>query len=142
MQQQLGTVLVAAILVVAGAHDGVKAGPSYAGLFEALDTNGDGFLDSREMDGAGDFLRKLDKNGDGDLTQREVFHAVGHFRVPSQRPSAILFQALDPNGDRTIDRTELLQVPALLRKLDRDQDGKVARREVAAGSSRRRLGRL
>jgi Ca2+-binding EF-hand superfamily protein len=108
----------------------MAAGPQYAGLFEALDTNGDGFLDGEEIDRAADFLRKLDINGDGDVSQREVFHAVGHFRAPSRRPSAVLFQALDPNGDMKISRTDLLQAPALLLKLDQDGDGKVALREA------------
>ena len=140
MRQQLGIVLFAALLVTAGAREDVKVGPSYAGLFDALDMNDDGFLDGKEMDDAGDFLRTLDTNGDGDVTQRDVFHAVGHFRVPGPRPSAILFQALDPNGDRTIDRAELLQVPPCCGKLDRDQDGKVALREFAPSARNSRRG--
>lgn len=128
--RQFAIELVAALMVAAAANDGVRSGPRYVGLFHALDTNRDGFLDDREIDGAGDVIRKFDTNGDGDVTQRDVFHAVGHFRVPSSRPSAILFQWLDPNGDRTLDRAELLKIPALLAKLDRDRDGKIALWEV------------
>lgn len=41
-------------------------------LFEALDTNHDGIIDSNEIANAAAALKKLDKNGDGKLTPDEL----------------------------------------------------------------------
>lgn len=38
----------------------------------ALDINGDGILDERELENATRALRKLDRNGDGRLTPEEL----------------------------------------------------------------------
>jgi hypothetical protein len=40
-------------------------------MVQAIDLNGDGTIDSKEIDGAVIALKKLDRNGDGNLTPDE-----------------------------------------------------------------------
>jgi hypothetical protein len=49
--------------------DGQRA--SRSPLMSALDINGDGVLDKRELENAMGALRRLDRNGDGRLTPEE-----------------------------------------------------------------------
>ena len=55
-----------------GGPDGRRMGPPPGPLFNALDANHDGVIDSSEIDNAPAALRTLDKNGDGKLTMDEL----------------------------------------------------------------------
>ena len=56
------------------------AGPRMP-MVQAIDLNGDGTIDSKEIDGAVRSLKKLDRNGDGNLTTDEYRGAM-----PGGRP--------------------------------------------------------
>ncbi len=47
-----------------------------------------------------------------------------------KRPPPPLFSAIDPNGDRTIDADEIAGTPEALRKLDKNEDGKLTAEEL------------
>lgn len=49
--------------------------PPESPIFKALDVNGDGVIDAKEIANASAALKKLDKNGDGKLTRDEVMPA-------------------------------------------------------------------
>src|SRR5712664_601246 len=56
------------VLIVTGAYGQMPPSP----LLNALDTNHDGAISGKEMDGAPAALRTLDKNNDGQLTRDEI----------------------------------------------------------------------
>jgi len=108
-------------------------------ILEVLDANHDGVIDAEEIANASKALLKLDKNGDGRLTPDEYrpprpdgqAHPAppqGQARSKSavlERPRPPLDAALDENGDEVIDAQEIAKAPALLRKLDRNGDGRL-----------------
>jgi len=49
--------------------------PPESPIFKALDVNGDGVIDAKEIANAPAALKKLDKNGDGKLTRDEIMPA-------------------------------------------------------------------
>ncbi len=114
-------------------------------LFDHFDRDGDGVLSAAEAarvfplplpDGRTvkmDFA-KLDANGDGKATRtefREFYRANGFAPVVSiirsptaeqRRLSEALFRHLDRDGDGRLTRAELEKAPALLRRLDENED--------------------
>ncbi len=107
----------------------------------ALDLNGDGILDAGELAAASQSLLKLDRNGDGQLTPDEYRpprpdgqtaaapppRPSGQAREsrPLERPRPPLDVALDEDGDEIISAAELARAPLLLKKLDRNGDGRL-----------------
>ena len=107
----------------------------------ALDLNGDGILDAGELAAASQSLLKLDRNGDGQLTPDEYRpprpdgqtaaapppRPLGQAREsrPLERPRPPLDVALDEDGDEIISAAELARAPLLLKKLDRNGDGRL-----------------
>lgn len=84
---------------------------SIAFLFDALDTNGDGRLDSAEIDAAPDILRALDKDGDGGLNETELEGYGLHFIPGRVRMNAIV-RMLDLDGCGFRPKTSPLPHPA------------------------------
>lgn len=108
----------------------------------ALDQNGDRTLDAQEIAGAPESLAALDKNSDGQITREELRaeKAPGQGegqkppRPPGQqppRPKPPLLQALDKNGDKVIDQSEIAAAPESLATLDKNGDGQITRDELA-----------
>ena len=107
----------------------------------ALDLNGDGILDAGELAAASQSLLKLDKNGDGQLTPDEYrpprpdgqasaappLRPAGQAQEarPLERPRPPLDVALDEDGDELISAAEIARAPLLLKKLDRNGDGRL-----------------
>ena len=86
-----------------GGPGGGPGGPGGEGGFRppkhplemALDANGDGVIDEKEIANAVAALKKLDKNGDGILSKEEIANA------------AAALQTLDKNGDGQITMDEV-----------------------------------
>jgi Ca2+-binding EF-hand superfamily protein len=102
------------------------------GLFDLLDANRDGRLSVREMRQAPELLKALDRDGKGYLTQADIPHSyrVALRRGPAEQggnPAALA--ALYLGGDQARAEPEPTAGPAWFRKMDRNRDGDVSRRE-------------
>jgi Ca2+-binding EF-hand superfamily protein len=110
------------------------------GLFDLLDEDGDGRLSPRELHTAWDRLRALDRDGDGKLGRDEFPHRLRVRLTPSKAtaPAAAKdkpapkpapargpawFRKMDRNGDGFVSRREWLGPEELFDKLDTDGDG-------------------
>ncbi len=99
------------------------------GMFDLLDADRDGRLSFREMRGAVKLLDSSDHNGDGHFSRDEV---------PRNYPLTLGPAAGDPNRGRSIVRQPLAAPqplpersagPLWFRKMDRNRDGDLSRRE-------------
>jgi Ca2+-binding EF-hand superfamily protein len=102
------------------------------GLFDMVDTDGDGRLGVREMRRMVQLVDSLDRDGDGLLARGEIPHK---YRVDVRRGPAngnqLTAQALvirRMNGGES-PRPERTAGPRWFRKMDRNRDGDVSRRE-------------
>jgi Ca2+-binding EF-hand superfamily protein len=100
------------------------------GLFQALDANGDGQLSIREMRNAWARLAELDRDGDGCISRTEF---PQQFRlIVSDNPGFAPARALTPvvrlNGQSPAPPRST-RGPLWFRKMDRNGDGDVSRRE-------------
>jgi Ca2+-binding EF-hand superfamily protein len=117
------------------------------GLFDLLDENRDGRLSLRELHTAWDRLRGFDRNGDGKLGRDEFprrLQARLGLGKPSLRPALkgkqapeavkprgpAWFRKMDRNGDGYVSRREFLGPEELFNKLDTDGDGLISPEEA------------
>ena len=121
------------------------------GLFELLDTNRDGRLSVRELRTAAEKLKVYDLNADGILSEDEIpvqvqlmvgsgFNQFQGRVLPSpnqpgtQPRSAtagpLWFRKMDRNGDGDVSRREFLGSPEEFKKLDLDGDGYISLEEA------------
>jgi Ca2+-binding EF-hand superfamily protein len=103
------------------------------GLFGLLDTNGDGRLSVRELRDAHKLLAKLDRDGDGKLARGEV---PRHDRVTvalgpngGQDPLGRRVSFVNRMDARRDPRAAAERGPLWFRKMDRNRDGDVSRKE-------------
>jgi Ca2+-binding EF-hand superfamily protein len=117
------------------------------GLFELLDEDGDGRLSLRELHTAWDRLAALDRDGDGRLSRDELPRRLclrltlgtpaprsavsPRTAAPAAGPRGpAWFRRMDRNGDGYVSRREFLGSPEDFRKLDRDGDGLISPEEA------------
>jgi hypothetical protein len=104
------------------------------GLFDLLDANRDGRLSVREMRGAVALLGKLDGSGNGYLTRGDLPRS---YRLTLRRGPAgnagddysALLARIYGGGSKAETYRTLTAGPAWFRKMDRNRDGDVSRRE-------------
>ncbi len=117
------------------------------GLFDLLDADGDGRLSLRELATAWDRLREHDRAGAGQLSRDDLPRRVrirltqgkaGLGTMPEvkkeARPLALRgpdwFRKMDRNGDGYVSRREWLGTEELFRRLDTDGDGLISPEEA------------
>ena len=106
-------------------------------LFAALDTNGDGVIDAKEMENAPAALKKLDRNGDGRITEDEVLPAFGGRGGPGGPGQANVDDVvarmlqMDKNGDGKLSLDELPErMAGMMERGDLNKDGFLTRDEL------------
>jgi Ca2+-binding EF-hand superfamily protein len=132
------------------------------GLFELLDTDGDGRLSVREMRNAVKLLAELDRDGDGAISRAEiprcsqaafrmgpasstefVHYKLGRGRGRTNQPAKAprgpeWFRKMDRNGDGDVSRREFLGTDEQFRAIDADGDGLISVEEAEAYDKKRR----
>ncbi len=103
------------------------------GLFDLLDTNRDGRLSVREMRGAAGLLKRLDGAGKGHLTRADIprSYRLTLRRGPANTGSGAIADVVDlyTGGGKYEEYEAPTAGPAWFRKMDRNRDGDVSRRE-------------
>jgi Ca2+-binding EF-hand superfamily protein len=115
----------------AGVQMSLRLVPTGQGLFQILDANGDGRLSIREMRNAWARLAEFDQDGDGCIARNELPH---HFRLtvtdsPSGAAAGPVPVAANRMNAGTPAPARSTRGPLWFRKMDRNGDGDVSRKE-------------
>lgn len=131
-----------------------KAGDQDDLLFAVLDANGDGRLDSRELEQAAERLAALDTDGDGLVTPDELPEAmvIGLARGSLENADTLFtpppaaarptgeaprwFTAMDANRDGVISRREFVGTSEQFAALDADGNGLIELHEALSADSK------
>jgi Ca2+-binding EF-hand superfamily protein len=97
--------------------------------FASLDRNGNGRITRGEWLGDRATFLRVDRNRDNQITRREYLNADA--TNASDRTDD--FDALDVNLSERIERDEWTGTRPAFNRLDRNRDGRLTRREIAAG---------
>jgi len=105
------------------------------GLFDLLDTNRDGRLSIREMRGAPGLMKRLDPDGKGYIIRADLPRS---YRLTLRRGqegdgNIAAFQALYGSSNDQTKVKETSVGPRWFRKMDRNRDGDVSRKEFLFG---------
>jgi Ca2+-binding EF-hand superfamily protein len=125
------------------------------GLFDLVDTNHDGRLSVREMRNAFKIVDKLDRDGDGAISRAEIprnyllgvsqgtsginqfngpvfVNVYGGYNQPMPTPTAgpLWFRKMDRNRDGDVSRKEFLGTDEEFRQIDTDGDGLISAQEA------------
>ena len=103
-----------------------------SGFLKEHDLNKDGTLDKSELPGRlRDRFVDLDTNKDGKLTKEELEKGIA-FLQPARRPADVLFVLIDMSDCDECCVEEIQHFYTMLRKLDKNNDGKLSADELAA----------
>jgi Ca2+-binding EF-hand superfamily protein len=120
-------------------------------LFTALDADGDGRLNAREMRQAPAQIRAFDRNGDGKVHADEIpgsmiiafvrgnpqqdnqlFTAPGREPIARDESLPRWFRGMDSNRDGEVSRREFFGTAEAFAKFDQDHDGFLSLQEARA----------
>jgi Ca2+-binding EF-hand superfamily protein len=133
------------------------------GLFDLIDTDGDGRLSVREMRNAVKLLEKYDADGDGAISLSEIPRRYqlsarksspqnGYFAAPAvvsfsgfggpapqrRAEGPLWFRKMDRNHDGDVSRREFLGTEEQFREIDTDGDGLISLKEAEAYDAKMR----
>ena len=136
-------------------QNGQQLPPAVADL---LDWNHDGVISGKEINSAGEIVRKLDANRDGQVSREEICPAqpvpkgqmqgrgrgqgkgsgrgqgqAGPGGPPPHAGQGLLLNLLDTDGDGVLSSREISKAPAALRRCDANQDGAISGEEIRPG---------
>ncbi|MBS1816033.1 MAG: EF-hand domain-containing protein [Acidobacteria bacterium] len=116
-----------------------QRGPQVRPLLVALDVDKNGLLSAAEVDAAAKSILMLDLNGDGQLTQDEFLtRTPGLGASPDEQVK--LLMSFDRDGDGMLTSDELPErMRGMLRRGDRNHDGKLTAEEIRAMAQRQSL---
>ncbi|HKV07047.1 MAG TPA: EF-hand domain-containing protein [Thermoanaerobaculia bacterium] len=97
--------------------------------FDELDVNRDGYLSQSERRRGGAGLERLDKNRDGAVSRLEYQRVENLWNPRVSGRDQRLFRQLDRNNDNRLTRTEVAGTGARFDALDRNRDGVISPRE-------------
>jgi Ca2+-binding EF-hand superfamily protein len=111
---------------------GAKATTAPNPMFAALDANGDGIINARELRSAVAALKALDTDGDGNITLAEASPPSGTIGEPAQMTNQMFTQS-DKNGDGQLTAAEMPPGAArMFQSADRDGNGAINLNEFNA----------
>jgi Ca2+-binding EF-hand superfamily protein len=135
----------------------LSAAPEGAGLFDLLDTNHDQRLSVRELRQMGKLIAQIDRDGDGKVSKEEIPRSFrlsvrqgvdnrgfqggtivvsANGRLASNRPlpepsaGPVWFRKMDRNRDGDVSRREFLGTDEEFRRIDLDGDGLISPEEA------------
>jgi Ca2+-binding EF-hand superfamily protein len=103
------------------------------GFFKDFDTNGDGYIQRAEMPEAyRAAFGHIDANKDGKISRDELRNGIA-FLHPRRRPSDLVYMLIEMSDFDDDCQHEVQRAYEILRKLDKNQDGKIDEKEMKAG---------
>jgi Ca2+-binding EF-hand superfamily protein len=103
------------------------------GFFKDFDKNGDGFLQRDELPPAyRAAFDRLDTNKDGKISREELAQGIVHLH-PRRRPSDTIYMLVEMSDIDEDCPKEVQRAYEILRRLDKNKDGKIDADELKAG---------
>lgn len=103
------------------------------GFFKDFDKNGDGFLQRDELPLAyRPVFERLDANKDGKISREELTQGIA-FLHPRRRPSDTIYMLIEMSDFDDDCQHEVQRAYEILRRLDKNKDGKIDAAELKAG---------